>query len=62
MTPCIYATLDIIRSDFLVLPARLTKKASNNVLVLPHRYHYQKEFLAALNRIERLHIPTRPFS
>ena len=58
----LYATLDTIRSVFLVLPARLTKKGSKNVLVFPHDYHYQEEFLGALSRIERLRIPSRPFS
>jgi hypothetical protein len=40
----LYAALDTIRTDFLVLPAKLAKKGSQNVLVLPHDYHYQTEF------------------
>lgn len=58
----LYATLDTIRTDFLVLPAKLTKKGSKNVLVLPRDYHYQEQFLGALRQIERLRIPTCPSS
>jgi len=53
----LYATLDTIRTDFLVLPAKLTKKGSRNILVLPHDYHYQEEFMAALKKIEGLRLP-----
>lgn len=53
----LYATLDTIRTDFLVLPAKLTKEGSKNVLVLPHDYHYQKEFTTALKTIDRLRLP-----
>jgi Transposase DDE domain group 1 len=53
----LYATLDTIRTDFLVLPAKLTKEGSKNVLVLPHDYHYQKEFTNALKTIDRLRLP-----
>jgi Transposase DDE domain group 1 len=53
----LYATLDTIRTDFLVLPAKLAKKGSQNVLVLPREYHYQEEFKAALKKINRLRIP-----
>ena len=53
----LYTTLDTIRTDFLVLPARLTKDGSQNVLTLPHGYHYRKEFEAALKRIDKLKVP-----
>ncbi len=53
----LYTTLDTIRTDFLVLPARLTKKGSQNVLVLPQNYHYRGQFEAALKRIDKLKIP-----
>jgi hypothetical protein len=53
----LYATLDTIRTDFLVLPAKLTKEGSKNLLVLPHDYHYQKEFTNALKTIDRLRLP-----
>jgi len=53
----LYATLDTIRTDFLVLPAKLTKEGSKNLLVLPQDYHYQKEFTNALKTIDRLRLP-----
>ena len=52
----LYATLDTIRTDFLVLPAKLTNRARRNVLLLPHDYHYQEQFKAALKKIERLRL------
>ncbi len=48
------ATLDSIRTDFLVLPAKLSKEGSRNVLALPHDYHYREQFEAALKKIDRL--------
>jgi hypothetical protein len=53
----LYTTLDTIRSDFLVLPARLTKGGSQNVLTLPQDYHYQPQFESALQRIDKLKVP-----
>jgi hypothetical protein len=50
-------TLDSVRTDFLVLPARLVREHKKNVVKLPHDYHYQKEFLAALKKIEKLRLP-----
>jgi hypothetical protein len=50
----LYATLDTIRTGFLVLPAKLTNQGGRNVLFLPHDYHYQEQFKAALKKIERL--------
>jgi len=52
----LYATLDTIRTDFLVLPAKLTNQGGQNVLVLPHDYHYQEQFRAALKKIEKLRL------
>ena len=40
----LYATRDTIRTDFLVLPGKLTKRGSQNLLVLPQDYHYQEQF------------------
>ncbi len=48
------ATLDTIRTDFLVLPAKLTKHGSQNILILPRDYHYRKEFQQAFLNIRRL--------
>jgi len=53
----LYTTLDTIRSDFLVLPARLTKDGSQNVLTLPQDYHYRMQFESALQRIDKLKAP-----
>jgi hypothetical protein len=52
----LYATLDTIRTDFLVLPAKLTNRGGRNVLILPHDYHYQEQFKVALKKIERLRL------
>jgi hypothetical protein len=52
----LYATLDTIRTDFLVLPGKLTNQGGRNVLLLPHDYHYQKQFQAALRKIEQLRL------
>lgn len=51
------ATLDTIRTDFLVLPARLVRKHKKNIVKLPHDYHYQKEFLEAMEKIQKLRLP-----
>jgi len=52
----LYATLDTIRTDFLVLPGKLTNRGGRNVLILPHDYHYQEQFKAARKQIERLRL------
>jgi hypothetical protein len=51
------ATLDTIRSDFLILPAKLVRASKKNVVKLPHDYHYQREFLEAERAITRLRLP-----
>ena len=50
-------TIDTIRTDFLVLPARLVREHKKNVVRLPHDYHHQKEFLAAEKSIQNLRLP-----
>jgi len=50
----LYATLDTIRTDFLVLPARLTHTGHRNLLQLPKDYHYRKLFESALKKIDKL--------
>lgn len=50
------ATLDTIRTDFLVVPARLVKKQRQNIIRLPHDYHYRKEFLQAFHNICKLRL------
>lgn len=52
------ATVETIRSDFLVLPGKLTCRSGRNVLQLPRDYHYQKVFLEAARRIEKLRLPS----
>jgi len=50
----LYATLDTIRTDFLVLPAKLTQEGSKNILALPHDYHYREPFENAFQKIHEL--------
>ena len=50
-------TLDTIRTDFLVLPARLVREHKQTIVKLPQDYHYRAEFLAATRAIERLRLP-----
>jgi hypothetical protein len=49
-----YTTLDTIRTDFLVLPAKLVRTSRKNIIKLPFDYHHQKEFLAAFKTINHL--------
>src|SRR3990167_960666 len=49
--------LDTIRTDFLVLPAKLTKRGSQNILMLPKGYHHRQEFQQALSKIQKLRLP-----
>ncbi len=50
-------TLDTIRTDFSVLPARLVRAHKKNIVKLPHDYHYREEFLEAMRTIEKLRLP-----
>jgi hypothetical protein len=50
------ATVETVRSDFLMLPAKLVRKDHRNVLQLPQGYHYQEEFLSAAKAVERLRL------
>ena len=50
-------TLDSIRTDLLVLPARLVNAHRKKIVKLPHDHHYQKEFLAAWTAIHKLRLP-----
>jgi len=51
------ATLETIRTDFVVLPARLVRESKQNVVKLPHDFHYQREFLDAARKVGRLRLP-----
>ena len=59
--PCAYlsTTLDTIRTDFLVLPARLVRRHKEHVVKLPHDYHYRREFQNAVRNIHRLRLPNK---
>lgn len=53
------ATLDTIRTDFLVLPSQMVRRHKSNVIKLPRDYHYQKEFLTAFARVNKLRLPRK---
>lgn len=53
----LYATLETVRTDFLVLPAKLIRAGNRNVLQLPRDYHHRKAFEAALRAVSRLRVP-----
>jgi len=48
------ATVETVRTDFLVLPGRLVSRGGHNVLQLPRDYHHQNEFMAAFKKIGQL--------
>ena len=50
------STVETIRSDFLVLPGKLTCRGGRNVLQLPRDYHYRETFLEAARKIEKLRL------
>lgn len=50
-------TLDTIRTDFLMLPARLVREHKKTVVKLPQDYRYCEEFLQAARAIERVRLP-----
>lgn len=51
------ATVETIRAEFLVLPGKLTRHGSRNVLQLPKDYQHQKIFLEAARKIEKMEFP-----
>ena len=51
------STLETLRTDFLVLPAKLARSSHRNVLQLPKDYHHQEEFLRAWNQVNALKVP-----
>ena len=51
------ATVETIRNEFLVLPAKLAKHGSRNVLQLPKDYNHRDIFLKAARRIQALRLP-----
>jgi hypothetical protein len=53
------ATVETVRTDFLVLPARLVSHAGRNVLQLPRDYFHREAFVAAFQRAARLRLPKK---
>jgi len=53
------ATVETVRADFLVLPARLVSRAGHNVLQLPRGYRHQAEFVAAFKKAGKLRLPQK---
>ena len=51
------ATVETIRNEFLVLPGKLAKHGSRNVLQLPRDYYHREIFLKAARRIQALRLP-----
>jgi hypothetical protein len=51
------ATVETVRRDFLAVPGRLTHPAGRHVLQLPRAYPLQKQFLAAIRKLETLRLP-----
>jgi len=55
----LYATLETLRTDLLVVPARLTRRAGRNILHLPQDYHQRKLFVDTSQKINRLKVHKR---
>jgi len=53
------ATVETVRTDFLVLPARLVNCAGRNVLQLPRDYLHREAFVAAFQRASKLRLPRK---
>lgn len=50
------ATVETVRSDFFVLPARLVSRAGQNMLQLPKDYIHRQAFLSAFSKASALRI------
>ena len=51
-----HATLETIRTDLLVLPAKLVKSGSKNILKMPSGYIYQSLYKHVIDKIEKMEI------
>ena len=51
------ATVETVRTDFLVLPARLVNVAGRNVLQLPRGYHHRQALIDAFKKASKLRLP-----
>jgi hypothetical protein len=52
----LHATLETLRTDLLVVPARLVRRAGRNVLHLPRDYRHRDLFERAFHRARRLKV------
>ena len=50
-------TLETLRTDFLVLPAKLARHGHCNVLPLPKDYPHRQKFLDVWKRVNALKVP-----
>ncbi len=57
--PYTKATLETIRTDLLVLPAKLVRSKNRNLVKLPRGYPHRDEFLRAARSIGRLRLPKK---
>ena len=55
----LHATLETLRTDLLVVPARLVRRASRNVLHLTRDYRHRELFERAFQRARRLKLPAK---
>jgi len=55
----LHATLETLRTDLLVVPARLVHRAGRNVLHLPRDYRHREFFERAFQRVQRIKVPPR---
>jgi len=55
----LHATLESLRTDLLVVPARLVRRAGRNVLHLPRDYRHREAFERAFQRARRLKVPAK---
>jgi len=55
----LHATLETLRTDLLVVPARLVRAARRNVLHLPRDYRHRDLFERAFQRARRLKVPAK---
>ena len=53
------ATVETVRRAFLALPGRLAHPGHRHVLQLPRDYPLRREFMAAAQRVSRLHLPRK---
>jgi len=52
----LHATLETLRTDLLVVPARLVRRGGHNVLHLPRDYHHRELFVAAFRKASHLRV------